>query len=89
LIVGVAPPELPPLLLVLVFALPPPPLLLLELFELDPQAAMTNAVIATSSTNANGRTCLLKLSPPPRGWYPKARKRIRQQRSFPAEASDT
>ena len=48
---GVEPPELPPppllLLLVLVFA-PPPPLLLLELFELDPQAATTSAVIATS-----------------------------------------
>jgi len=67
LIVGVAPPELPPLLLlVLVFALPPP-LLLLELFELDPQAATTSAVIATSSSTANGRTCLLKLNPPPRG----------------------
>jgi hypothetical protein len=88
LTIGVEPPELPPLLLVLVFALPPP-LLLLELFELDPQAATTNAVIATSSTNANGRTCLLKLSPPPRGWCPKARKRIPQPGSFPAETRDT
>jgi hypothetical protein len=60
LIVGVDPPELPLLLLLLlVFALPPP-LLLLELFELDPQAATTNAVIATISSTANGRTCLLK-----------------------------
>ena len=71
--VGVEPPE-PPLVLVP----PPPPLLLVpvppllppdpELFdELEPQAARTSAVIATSSRAANGRTCLFKLSPPPRG----------------------
>jgi hypothetical protein len=71
LIVGVEPPELPPLL-VLVFALPPPPPLLLELFELDPQAATTSAVIATSSNAANGRTCRFKADPPPRGRCPKA-----------------
>jgi hypothetical protein len=88
LMVGVEPPELPPLLLVLVFA-PPPPLLLLELFELDPQAATTSAVIATSSTTANGRTYLFKPNPPPRGWCPKARKRIPKQRPLPAGARDT
>ena len=85
--VGVEPPELPPLL-VLVFA-PPPPLLLLELFELDPQAATTSAVIATSSTTANGRTYRFKLNPPPRGWCPKAGKRIPKQRPLPVEGSDT
>jgi hypothetical protein len=88
LTVGVEPPELPPPPLVLVFALPPP-LLLLELFELDPQAATTSAVIATSSTTANGRAYLFKLNPPPRGWCPKAGKRIPKPRWLPAGASDT
>jgi hypothetical protein len=92
LIVGVEPPELPLLLLLvleLVFALAPPLLLLLELFELDPQAATTSAVIATSSTTANGRTCLLKLNPPPRGWCPKPGKRNPKQRPLPVDANDT
>jgi hypothetical protein len=71
-----------------VFALPPP-LLLLELFELDPQAATTSAVIATSSSTANGRTCLFTADPPPRGRCPKAGKRNRPQRTFPAEPRDT
>jgi hypothetical protein len=62
LMVGVEPELLePPLVLVLALE-PPPPLLELLLFELEPpHAASANAVIATSSSAASGRTNLFKL----------------------------
>jgi hypothetical protein len=70
LTVGVDPELLePPLLVVLAL---PPPLPPLELdFELEPpHAATANAVIATSSSAANGRTNLFKLILLQEGWSP-------------------
>jgi hypothetical protein len=60
LMVGVEPELEPPLLVVLALEPPLPPFeLLLELEP--PHAATANAVIATSSSAANGRTNLFKL----------------------------
>jgi len=61
LIVGVAPPELP---LVLVFALPPPLLPLELLLLLPPQAATANATKSASGNAAHGRTYLLTTASP-------------------------
>jgi hypothetical protein len=59
LIVGVEPPELPPLPPVLVFALPPPLLPLELLLLLPPHAATANATSSASGNAAHGRMYLL------------------------------
>ena len=87
--VGVEPELEPPLLVVLALEPPLPPLELL-LFELEPpHAAMANAVIATSSNAANGRTNLFKLDPPPRGWFSEARERIPKRGRMPPTPRNT
>ncbi|MFZ0385679.1 MAG: hypothetical protein WAL22_08450 [Solirubrobacteraceae bacterium] len=62
LIVGVEPPELPPLLLV--FALPPPLLPLELLLLLPPHAATANATSIASGNAAHGRMYLLTTASP-------------------------
>jgi hypothetical protein len=82
--VGVEPELLEPPLLV-VLALPPPPPPLVLVFELEPpHAATANAVIATSSSAASGRTNLFKLILLREGWSPSGERIPKRGRMPPA-----